>query len=124
MHGEGEDTTIISVHVDDTSIMSASLPRVLWLKCHLQKEFGIMDDGPTSYFLGIEVVWDMGGRILELHQQKYIRKLCLHSISSYLSSIRMEKNSCLCTTPRQLVHHHFGTFVDEPVTNEDKELMS
>ena len=77
MHGTGEDTIIISVHVDDTNIMSASLPRVLWLKCHLQKEFGIVDDGPTSYFLGIEVVRDMGGRILELHQQKYIRKILL-----------------------------------------------
>ena len=27
MHGEGEDTIIISVHVDDTNIMSASLVR-------------------------------------------------------------------------------------------------
>ena len=77
MHGTGEDTIIISVHVDDTSILSASLPRVLWLKCHLQKEFGIVDDGPTSYFLGIGVVRDMEGKFLELYQQKYIRKILL-----------------------------------------------
>ena len=71
MHGTGEDTIIISAHVDDTNIMSASLPQVLWLKRCLQKEFGIVDDGPTSYFLGIEVVGDMAGIILDLHQQKY-----------------------------------------------------
>ena len=61
MHGTGQDTIIISVHVEDTNIMSASLPRVLWLTSHLQKEFGIVDDGPTSYFLEIEVAQDMEG---------------------------------------------------------------
>ena len=63
MHGTGEDTFIMSIHVDDTNIMYASLPQVLWLKSHHQKEFRIVDDGPTSYFLGIEVVRDMEGRI-------------------------------------------------------------
>ena len=77
MQGTKEDTIVISVHVDDTNIMSASLPRVLWLKGYLQEEFGIVDDGPTSYFLGNEVVRDMAGRILELYHQKYIRKILL-----------------------------------------------
>ena len=79
MHGKEEKTIIISVHVDDTNIMSASLKRVLRLKCHLQKKFGIVDDGPTSYFLGIQVVRDMEGRVLELHRQKYIRKINAHN---------------------------------------------
>ena len=37
---EGEETIIISVHVDDTNIMSASLPQVLWLINNLQKRYG------------------------------------------------------------------------------------
>ena len=55
-------TIIISVHVYDTNIMSASLPQVLWLKRHLHKKFGNVDDGPRSCFLGIEVVWDIKGK--------------------------------------------------------------
>ena len=72
MHGEGEETIIVSFHMDDTNIMSASLVRVLWLKLILQKHFGVVDDGRTSDFLGIEVVRDTEERILELYQQKYI----------------------------------------------------
>ena len=77
IYGEGDDTIIISVHVDDTNVMSSSLPCVLWLKSILHKRFGTVDDGPTSYFLGIEVVRDTKGGILELHQQKYLRKILL-----------------------------------------------
>ena len=58
IHGSGADVILISVHIDDTNIMSSSLPRVLWLKAILEKRFGIVDDGPTSFFLGIEVVRD------------------------------------------------------------------
>ena len=57
--------------------MFASPPRVEWLKCHLHKKFGIVNDGTTSYFLEIKVDRDMERIILELRQQKHIKKILL-----------------------------------------------
>ena len=82
-------TITISVHVHDTDIMSASSERVLWLKCHLQKRIGVVDDGPTSYFLEIEVVGDMQGRFLELYQRKYITKILL-TFNQYMPELLLE----------------------------------
>ena len=75
--------------------MSSSLPRVLWLKAILEKRFGIVDDGPTNFFLGIAVFCDTKGRILELHQQKYICKILLQFNQVPFVQVRQRGGVCL-----------------------------
>ena len=93
--------------------MSSSLPRVLWLENILQKRFGIVDDGPTSYFLGIEVVRDTNGRIMELHQ--------------YLPKGKRDGKEFTHMFYSPTTHPSFMqnmSIIDSPVTREDKALMS
>ena len=72
-------------------------------------EFGIVDDGPTSYFLGTEVVRDMQGIILELHQQKYIRKTLLTFDEFLPKSKKKCDDNVLMHYMRQCIRHRFRT---------------
>ena len=70
VHGHGDEVNIISVHVDDTNILSPSIKRIEWLKKIVDAEYGFEDFGPTSYFLGIKLVRDRVNRTIEIHQQR------------------------------------------------------
>ena len=59
----GDNVIIISDHVDDTNILSPSLKNIEWLKEILDVEYSIEDFGPTSYFLGIELVHNKTNKI-------------------------------------------------------------
>ena len=50
VHGHGDEVIIISVHVDDTNILSPSIKKIEWLKKIVDTEHDIEDFGPTSYF--------------------------------------------------------------------------
>ena len=125
MHGTEEDTIVISVHVDDTNIMSASLPQVLWLKCHLQKEFRIVDDGPTSHFLKNRSCSGYWKKNL-LNQQKNIRKIMFTFDKFLPKSKKDEEEFVLMHYTPTIFPSSFQNIshVDEPVIAEDKELMS
>ena len=56
--GASDDVIAISVHVDDQTIMSRSLPPVISLKHALTERFGIDDVGETTYTLGQELQRD------------------------------------------------------------------
>ena len=110
---------------DGQQLTSCLHPWSEFSKSHLQKRFGIVDGGPTSYSLGIEVVRDMDERPLELHQQKYIRKVLL-KFSQYMpkSTWNGKEFTFMHFTPTA----HPTSFqnmphVDEPVTMEDKKMM-
>ena len=75
IHGHSDNVIIISVHVDNTNILSPSLENIQWLTEILDAEYGIEDFGPTSYFLGIELVRDKSKKVMEIHQQRFIRKV-------------------------------------------------
>ena len=53
--GAGDDFIAISVHVDDQTIISRSLPPVISLKHVLANRFGIDDVEETTYTLGLEM---------------------------------------------------------------------
>ena len=85
-----------------------------------------MDDGPTSYFLGIEVVRDMEGGVLEVHQQKYIRKTLL-TFDEFLPKSKKNGEELVLMHYTPTIHpssFQNMSHVDEPVSAEDKELMS
>ena len=68
--GAGDDFIAISVHVDDQTIISRSLPPVISLKHALENRFGIDDLGETTYTLGLEVQRDSASGTLLLSQRK------------------------------------------------------
>ena len=70
--GAGDDFIAISVHVDDQTIISRSLPPVISLKHALTNRFGIDDLGEITYTLGVEMQRDSASRRLLLSQRKFI----------------------------------------------------
>ena len=64
--GAGDNFIAISVHVDDQTIISRSLPPVISLKQSLADRFGIDDLGETLYTLGLEVERDSASGMLLL----------------------------------------------------------
>ena len=70
--GAGDDFITISVHVDDKTIISCSLPPVISLKHALANRFGIDDLGETTYTLGLEVQRDFASGRLFLSQRKFL----------------------------------------------------
>ena len=78
-----DDVMAISVHVDDQTIISRSLPPVISLKHALANRFGIDDLGETTYTLRLEVQRDsVSGRLL-LSQRKFIATI-LERFSKYV----------------------------------------
>ena len=70
--GAGYNFIAISVHVDDQTIISRSLPPVISLKHALANRFGIDDLGETTYTLGLDVQRDSASGTLLLSQRKFI----------------------------------------------------
>ena len=73
VRGAGATFVAICLHVDDQNILSPSLPLILELKAQLQSEFGISDEGPTRYFLGLEIERNRTARTLKVHQETFCK---------------------------------------------------
>ena len=70
--GAGDDFIAISVHVDDQTIISRSLPPVISLKHALANRVDIDGLGETTYTLGMEVQRGSASGRLLLSQRKFI----------------------------------------------------
>ena len=70
--GAGNDFIVISVHVDDQTIISRYLPAIVSLKHALANGFGIDDLGETTYTLGLEVQRNFASGTLLLSQRKFV----------------------------------------------------
>ena len=81
--GAGDNFIAISVHVDDQTIISRSLPPVISLKHAQANRFGIDDLGETTYTLGLEVQRDSASGRLFLSQRKFIATI-LERFSKYV----------------------------------------
>ena len=94
--GAGDDFIAISVHVDNQTIISRSLPPVISLNHALANRFGINDLGETTYTLGLEVQRDFASGTLLLSQRKFIATI-LERFSEYVPppcSIPMDPAAC------------------------------
>ena len=87
--GVGDDFIAISVHVDDETIISRSLPPVISLKHARANRFGIDDLGETTYTLELEVQRDLRpGRFFPLDANSL-----LPSSSDFRSTSRLRAPS-------------------------------
>lgn len=71
--GQGEDTTLIAVYVDDILVFSRNGAKITKLKEHLSEVFEIKDLGESKYYLGIEFARD--GNKIGMHEKGYIRDI-------------------------------------------------
>ena len=79
--------TIIAIYVDDILIISPEINNINFLKGELYKKFEIIDLGPVSHYLGINITRDRAKRIISLNQAKYIdEKLTLYQKQDIKSS--------------------------------------
>nr|ADE10067.1 rve [Tremella fuciformis] len=66
-------TIIIALHVDDQLVASSSQPELNRFKAQLHSAFEIKDNGPASYFLGVNIYRDRTSKRLLLSQEHYVK---------------------------------------------------
>ena len=75
VHGHGDDVIIISVHVDDTNILSPSIKKIEWLKKIVDAEYGSMTLVQLHFFLVLNWYETKSTKLWRYtHQQRYIQK--------------------------------------------------
>lgn len=65
--------TILLIHVDDMILSGNDQASISELKSHLKSTFKMKDLGPLTYFLGLEILWNMDG--IRVTQSKYADQL-------------------------------------------------
>ncbi|CDO77187.1 hypothetical protein BN946_scf184705.g12 [Trametes cinnabarina] len=72
---EGTDIIVIVVHVDDLTIVAATVALIAEVKTKLRKAFDISDEGEVHWILGFAVERDRPNRRLSLSQTAYIKSI-------------------------------------------------
>ena len=68
----------ITTFVDDYIIIGPNKKNIKALKAQLRLKYTIKNRGPTSYFLGVEILKDKANRLLYLNQRNYISEVLKH----------------------------------------------
>src|SRR5271168_196197 len=71
----GNDTVILFIHVDDTTITGSSSLLINEFKKRITKRFDITNLGEISWLLGLAIVRDRTKRTLSISQKSYIESL-------------------------------------------------
>ena len=73
-----KERLFIITFVDDYIIISPNKKNIKALKAQLGLKYAIEDQGPSSYFLGVEILRDKANRLLYLSQRNYISEVLKH----------------------------------------------
>lgn len=68
----GDDTTILAIHVDDCMITGSSPDLIVKYKRELNARYALTDLGPIHWLLGIKVTRDREARTISLSQTSYV----------------------------------------------------
>jgi hypothetical protein len=100
------------IFVDNITFASKSKSKIAMLKVELAKHFKLRNLGPTTFQLGVEVIWDCKARTLYLTQHCYCLDLleCYGFMDCSPVSTPMDPGVCLLTS-------------QSPSTPEDEVLM-
>lgn len=71
--GEGSDSLVIAVYVDDILVTGANVAKIEEFKTEMAGKFEMTDLGRLSYYLGIEVEQNQGNIVLK--QSSYAKKI-------------------------------------------------
>jgi hypothetical protein len=103
---------ICPISIDDITFASKSKSKIATLKVELAKHFKLRHLGPTTFQLGVEIIWDCKARTLHLTRHRY----CLDLLKRYgfvdcsPVSTPMDPGVCLSTS-------------QSPSTPEDEAFM-
>ena len=75
--------------VNDYIIISLNKKNIRALKAQLGLKYTIEDQGPASYFLGVEILRDRVNRLLYLSQRNYISEVLKHFDFNNSKSIKV-----------------------------------
>jgi len=125
IHVSSRGRTLLLLYVDDMLITGDDSEHVSLVKRHLSQQFQMIDQGPLSYFLGIEVLHSKQGYYIS--QSKYIQDLFDRSglTDNKIAATPMDLHLQLCPTdgtPLQdpaRYRHIVGSLVYLTVTRPD-----
>jgi hypothetical protein len=75
---EGNDTTILAIHVNDCLITGSSPQLISNYKQKLNECYSLMDSGPVHWLLGIKITRNREARTISLSQTSYINTILSH----------------------------------------------
>ena len=67
--------TFIITYIDDCLIIGPDLSYIDQLKTKFHKVYAIEDQGPTSFFLRVQIIRDREKGLLWLHQSQFIAEV-------------------------------------------------
>ena len=62
---------IILCHVDNLLVFGLNITQINKTQIELEKDLELINLGPVSYFLGIEITKDRKNKVIKLNQMKY-----------------------------------------------------
>ena len=73
-----KERLFVITFVDDYIIIGPDKKNIKALKAQLGLKYAIKDQGPASYFLGVEILRDRANRLFYLSQRNYILEVLKH----------------------------------------------
>ena len=73
-----KERLFIITFIDDYIIIGPNKKNIRALKAQLGLKYAIKNQGPASYFLGVEILRDKANRLLYLSQRNYISEVLKH----------------------------------------------
>ena len=108
----------IITFVDDCIIIGLNKKNIKALKAQLGLKYVIKDQGPASYFLGVEILRDKVNRLLYLSQRNYISEVLKHFNFNNSKSIKVPLQPGLIKD----VNNEFTALKGVPVEKSDLKL--
>ena len=118
MYINPKEKLFVITFVDDCIIISLNKKNIKALKAQLGLKYAIEDQGPASYFLGVEILRDKANKLLYLNQRNYISEVLKHFNFNNSKSIKMPLQPGLIKD----VNNEFTALKGIPVEKSDLKL--
>ena len=113
-----KEKLFVITFVDDNIIIGLNKKNIRALKAQLGLKYTIKDQGPASYFLGVEILRDRANRLLYLSQRNYISEILKHFNFNDSKSIQVPLQPGLIKD----VNSEFTALKGVPVEKSDLKL--
>ena len=113
-----KERLFVITFVDDCIIISLNKKNIKACKAQLGLKYAIKDQGPASYFLGVEILRDRANRLFYLSQRNYILEVLKHFDFNNFKSIKVPLQPGLIKD----VNNEFTALKGVPVEKSDLKL--
>ena len=118
MYINPKERLFIITFVDNYIIIGPNKKNIKALKAQLGLKYVIEDQGPASYFLGMEILRDKVNRLLYLNQRNYISEVLKYFNFNNFKSIKMPLQPGLIKD----INNDFTALNSVPVEKSDLKL--